>query len=72
MLTEIIKTIRKTLFSNLFGNKTANMNDDNEKIGAINVNATLKPSLVLDLYNFNCNRNDKTITESLITKFINL
>jgi hypothetical protein len=41
MLTEIIKTIRKTLFSNLFGNKTANMNDINEKIGATNVNATL-------------------------------
>lgn len=72
MLTEIIKTIRKILFSNLFGNKNAKMNDINEKIGAINVNATLKPSLVLDLYNFICNRNDKTITESLITKFINL
>ena len=41
MLTEIIKTIRKTLFSNLLGNKTAIMNDINEKIGAINVNATL-------------------------------
>ena len=72
MLTEIIKTIRKILFSNLYGNKTAKMNDVNEKIGAINVNATLKPSLTLDLYNFICNRNDKTITESLITKFINL
>lgn len=72
MLTEIINTIRKILFSNLFGNKTANMNDINEKIGAINVNATLKPSLALDLYNFNCKRNDKTITESLIAKFINL
>ena len=72
MLTEIINTIRKILFSNLFGNKTAKMNDINEKIGAKNVNATLKPSLALDLYNFNCNRNDKKITESLITKFINL
>ncbi len=49
MLTEIIKIIRKILFSNLFGNKTAKMNDINEKIGAINVNATLKPSLALDL-----------------------
>ena len=72
MLTEIIKTIRKILFSNLFGNKTAKMNDINEKIGAINVNATLKPSLALDLYNFICNKNDKIITKSLITKFINL
>ena len=45
MLTEIINTIRKILFSNLFGNKTAKMNDINEKIGDININATLKPSL---------------------------
>jgi hypothetical protein len=72
MLAEIINTIRKILSSNLFGNKTAKMNDINEKIGVINVNATLKPSLVLDLYNLICVRNDKTITESLIAKFINL
>lgn len=72
MLKEIISAIRKILFSNLFGNKIAKRNDINEKIGAINVNATLKPSLALDLYNFICVRNDKTITESLITKFVNL
>ena len=72
MLIEIINKIRKILFSILFGNKTAKMNDINEKIGAKNINATLKPSLALDLYNFICSRNDKTITESLITKFINL
>ena len=52
MLRESISTISTILFSDLFGNKTAKINDIEEKIGAINVNANLKPLLALELYNF--------------------